>query len=187
MKLNVIVALVASASLMVACGSTVSPVTSSSPVKAQSIDSSGGEGGDGGAAGGILLGNPYPVGTQLATIPRGSGDALTVTMNWRAVGFTYDWYDRPGVELKVCGLNQSGAAVSCNYQNASFRASGTNDFTTTFSCILSPSVVSLVVYGSDTSLHPGGRSIYVTRLDSVLGLPLLPGPLPSVSPSYPVC
>jgi hypothetical protein len=181
-----ILALVFSAGLMVACGNIPTSTTSNNAVKTQVVDSDGG-GGDDGSAGGVLLGSPYPQnGTQLAVVSR-SGPYLTVTMDWRADGFTYDWYDYPAVELRVCSLDQGGAVVACVFQNSSVRINGSNQFTTSLSCQPAANVTSFVIYGSDVALHPGGRSIYAT---SVRSFPyLLPpvGPLPPTPTLVPAC
>ncbi|NJK43401.1 MAG: hypothetical protein HC933_03280 [Pleurocapsa sp. SU_196_0] len=125
-------ALLVSASLMVACGHTPN-VPSSDPVKTQSVDAEGG-GSDGGSSAGTLLGSPYPQGRLLATFPRARGAYQTFAMDWLAVGFSYDWYSYPGVELKVCSFDANGAMLSCTQQNASTRYGTSDRFNTRLSC-----------------------------------------------------
>lgn len=181
-----ILALVISAGLMVACGNISPSVTSNNAVRTQSIDAEGG-GGDSGVTGDVLLGSPYPqYGTQLAVFPR-SGTYQTVTLDWRAEGFTYDWYDSPGVALHVCALDQNGSVVACVSQNSSLRINGSDHFVTSLSCQPSPSVTSFVVYGCDIALHAAGRSIYATSVRSMPYLLPLPGPLPPNPAPIPAC
>jgi hypothetical protein len=182
-----ILTLVISAGLMVACGNIPPSATSNNAVKTQAIDADGGGGGGSGDAGGVLLGSPYPqYGTQLSVFPR-SGTYQTVTLDWRAEGFAYDWYDYPAVELKVCALDQNGSVVACVSQNSSVRINGSNQFASSLSCQPSASVTSFVVYGSDIALHPGGRSIYATSVRSVPYLLAPVGPLPPTPAPIPAC
>jgi hypothetical protein len=186
-----ILALVFSAGLMVACGNIPTTSSGSAPssnaVKTQLIDTDGGGGGGGGGGtGDVLLGYGYPQGTQLAVVPR-SGAYETVTLNWRAQGFTYDWYDYPYVELRVCSLDQNGAVVACVAQSSSVRINNSDQFTVSLSCQPSDSVTSFVVYGSDVALHPGGHLIYATSVQALPSLPILPSPLPPTPAPIPVC
>jgi hypothetical protein len=180
-----ILVLVISAGLMVACGNIPS-TTSNNAVKTQLIDTDEGGGGGGGGTGDVLLGYGYPQGTQLAVVPR-SGSYETVTLNWRAQGFTYDWYDYPYVELRVCGLDQNGAVVACVAQSSSVRINGSDQFTVSLSCQPSASVTSFAIYGSDVALHPGGHLIYATSVQASPSLPILPSPLPPNPAPIPAC
>ncbi len=185
MNVKIAFAALFSATLMVACGTTPS-APSSGAVRTQSVDVDGGSGGDdGGAPTGTLLGNPYPQGTLLATFPRGGNAFQSFTMDWLAVGFSYDWYDRPGVELKVCSFDSSGTLLGCASQNASTRDGSSNRFNTSLTCAPAQNAASFAVYGSDATLHPAGRAIYATSVRVGL-LPLLPGPFPPTS-SLPGC
>ena len=180
-----ILALVFSAGLMVACGNIPTSTTSKGSVKTQLMTDEGG-GSDSGGTGDVLLGYGYPRGTQLAVVPR-SGAYQTVTLNWRAQGFTYDWYDYPYVELRVCGLDQNGAVVACASQNSSVRINGSDQFTVSLSCQPSASVTSFVVYGSDVALHSGDHLIYATSVQALPYLPILPSPLPPNPAPIPAC
>ena len=184
MNPRTVLALFFSASLMVACGTTPS-APQSGAVKTQFVDTSG-DGSEGGSPTGTLLGSPYPQGTLLATFPRGANPYQTFTMDWLAVGFSYGWYDSPGVELRLCSFDVSGALLSCTQQSASDRYGTSDRFITTLSCATTQNAASFAVYGSDVGLHPAGRAIYATSVRFTNGLPLLPGPFPPAS-SVPNC
>jgi hypothetical protein len=177
MNPRIALALLLSATLMVACGTTPNAPLSGS-VKPQALDGSGGGGENGGMPTGTLLGSPYPQGTFLATFPRSSSPYQTFTMDWQAVGFSYGWYDSPGVELRVCSYDTSGALLSCTQQSASGRYGVSDRFVTTLGCAPAQNAAWFAVYGSDTALHPAGRAIYATSVRSTDGLPPLPGPFP---------
>jgi hypothetical protein len=179
MNPRTVLALVFSATPMVACGTTPG-APQSGAVNTQFVDTSG-DGSDPGSPTGTLLIGPYPQGTLLATFARGSNVYQTFTMDWQAVGFSYDWYDSPGVELRVCSFDASGALLSCTQQSARARYGTSDRFVTTLSCAPAQNAASFAVYGSDIALHPTGRAIYATSVRFTNGLPLLPGPFPPAS------
>jgi hypothetical protein len=171
MKRNIIVALIVGAGVLSSCGTSLPAAPVSGVVQTQVIDASGDPGADAGAGGGIQLSSPY---TLLGTFTRGAGRYQTTNLNWRAEGFSYGWYDSPGVELRVCSQDASGAVLSCLTQSSSQPGA------ISLSCILADNAASIAVYAADITLHQPTSAVYATSVQSQTYVLAGPGPLPSL-------
>jgi hypothetical protein len=160
MKYNpkIILALLASASLMVSCGTTAPP---SNAVKAQSFEDTAGSILPGPLPPGVLLRGGYPFGSYLGTYSAGSGGStvkLDVAMNWQSAGFGLVPWDFPAAYMTVCGYDQNGTNLFCKTSPTVFGYSGGGSNNVT--CTAPTNLASVVVYGADAISHPNDRAIY---------------------------
>ena len=173
-NLKIILALLASAFLMVSCGTTV---PSSDPIKTRSFEDTADSILPGPLPSGVLLVGAYPFGSDLGTFSAGSGAStvqLDVTMNWQSVGFGLVPWDFPAAYMTVCGYDQNGATLFCKTSPTvyGYGGNGSNNVI----CTAAANLASVVVYGADATSHPNDRGIYGRVGSFFASRGLQPGP-----------
>jgi hypothetical protein len=167
------IAAVISAAL-IGCGTTPT-VNSSQSAKTLSFDSSGGESGEGAQ---WVLTRPLTLVGTFSNTPASMFKTFTVSAS--AQGYTYDWYDRPGIFVEVCGQNDSGQILGCHQASAYNQ----DELTVNLNCAPSAGVTNFTVRAMDATIHrPTSRIVLnAVSMDTLL----LPSPLPPLD-SYPRC